>query len=397
MIPTDNANQLFTSQSDQTPLRMCLMRGGTSRGPFFLGSDLPADVEKRDQILLSVMGSPHPLQVDGIGGGNSLTSKVGIVSQSPLPEVDLDFEFAQLQPDSSSVQTTANCGNMLAAVAPFAVETGLIVPSSDTTEVTVRTTNTGLIATITIRTPQIPGDDRRTVSYDGSTEIDGVSGGSSPISIMFVNTAGSIAPGLLPTGRPIDSLNLPSGDRIQGTMIDNGQPLVLLRACDLGVDGTETPDELMTSNDLVEKIEHLRLEAGRMMGLGDVKDKSYPKMTLLSPPKQGGAIATRSFIPRTVHQSLGVLAALTVATAACMEGTIAHPLADSGDGDQRTLEIEHPSGVFPVDLHIHEGHIIRAGLTRTARMIMAGQVLVPKQVWVPEHSKSDSRIERTHN
>lgn len=386
--------QSAASHDGQTAIRMYLMRGGTSRGPFFLGSDLPTDVKTRDQVLLSAMGSPHPLQVDGVGGGHSLTSKAGIVSPSRLPEVDLDFEFAQLQPDASSVQTSANCGNMLAAVVPFAVETGLIIPDSDTTEVKVRTTNTGLVSAISIQTPRLGDRDRRIVSYNGSTKIDGVNGSSSPVSIMFVNTAGSIAPSLLPTGRPLDSLNLPNGERIDATMIDNGQPLVLLRAHDLRLNGAESPSELTDDAALVDKLEHLRLAAGHKMGLGDVTHKNYPKMTILSPPSQGGAIASRSFIPHTVHQSIGVLAALTVATAACMEGTVAYPLADSGSGISRTLAIEHPSGSFPVELHIHNNRVVRSGLTRTARLIMAGQVFVPRSVWSPAPFEAVNHHER---
>nr|WP_167953308.1 4-oxalomesaconate tautomerase [Brevibacterium marinum] len=376
---------------------MCLMRGGTSRGPFFRGSDLPSDPEIRDRVLLSVMGSPHPLQVDGVGGGHSLTSKAGIVSCSPAPEVDLDFEFAQLQPDASTVQTTANCGNMLAAVVPFAVEAGLIVPDSDSTEVTVRTTNTGLIATITVQTPKLSADGPRTVSYDGCTTIDGVSGSSSPVSILFVNTAGSIAPGLLPTGNRLDSLSLPNGDRIGATMIDNGQPLVLLRAHDLGLTGAEDLSDLTADSALADTLEHLRLSSAHMMGLGDVTDKNYPKMTLLAPPAQGGAIATRSFIPHTVHRSIGVLAALTVATASCMAGTVAFSLADPGDGESRTLEIEHPTGAFPVDLQILDNRVCRSGLTRTARLIMDGQVFVPKSVWAPVSAESATHKEGTQN
>lgn len=395
MNDPEHTHDAVTSASDQTGIRALFMRGGTSRGPFFLGSDLPEDTATRDNVLLSVMGTPHPLQVDGLGGGHPLTSKVGIVTLSPLPDVDIDFEFAQLQPNDTSIQTTANCGNMLAAAAPFAVETGLVIPDSDSTEVTVRTVNTGLIATITVRTPLLSEEGVRTVAYAGETAIDGVEGTSSPVSIMFVNTAGSIAPSLMPTGNPIDALTLPDGSAIEATMIDNGQPLVLLRASDLCLTGAESASELSADSALSEKLEHLRLAAGELMELGDVADKNYPKMTLLSPPIDGGTIATRSFIPHSVHQSIGVLAALTVATAAYMEGTIAHPMSAPGDGELRTLNIEHPSGAFPVNLQIADGQVVRSGLTRTARLLMSGRVFVPASTWDPSSITTATQPEGT--
>lgn len=395
MKMADRAHRGFAPTNDQSAIRMCLMRGGTSRGPFFLASDLPANIETRNQVLLAAMGSPHPLQVDGLGGGHPLTSKVGIVSPSPLDEVDVDFEFAQLQPNETSVQTTANCGNMLSAVVPFAVESGLIIPDSDSTEVTVRTTNTGLIATITIQTPRVPGRNDRAVRYEGATAIDGVAGTSSPVSIMFVNTAGSIAPSLLPTGNRLDSLPLPDGSQIEATMIDNGQPLVLLRAEDLRLSGSEETTDLASDSTLVNTLEHLRLVAGHRMGMGDVTDKSYPKMTIVAPPTDGGAIKTRSFIPHTVHPSIGVLAALTVATAASTDGTIAFPLSDSGEGELRTLDIEHPSGSFPVDLQVRDNEVIRSGLTRTARLLTAGQVFVPRSIWNSPPTKNPTHSEGT--
>lgn len=397
MSDPEHAHDRVSSVSGQIGIRALFMRGGTSRGPLFLASDLPEDAETRNNVLLSVMGSPHPLQVDGIGGGHPLTSKVGIVATSPLSDVDLDFEFAQLQPNDTSVQTSANCGNMLAAVVPFAIETGLITPDCDSTEVTVRTVNTGLIATITVQTPLLNERGNRTISYIGDTAIDGVEGTSSPVSIMFINTAGSMAPGLLPTDNRIDILSLPDGSDIEATMIDNGQPLVLLRASDLDLTGAETPSELSADTVLSEKLEHLRLASGELMQLGDVTDKNYPKMTLLSPPLDGGAVATRSFIPHLVHQSIGVLAALTVATAACMEGTIAHPMSAPGDGELRTLHIEHPTGAFPVDLQIADGQVVRSGLTRTARLLMTGHVFIPVSAWGPSSITTATQQEGTRH
>src|SRR5699024_7771551 len=374
-------------RSSQTALPALFMRGGTSRGVFFHGPDLPADIDLRDRVLLAVMGSPHPLQVDGLGGGHPLTSKVGIVSESDADDVDLDFTFAQLQPDSAEVQTRANCGNMLAAVVPFAVEIGLITPVEDLTTVTVRTLNTGLVAEITVRTP-LSTDGDRVVEFEGGTVIDGVHGSGSPISIFFRDTAGSIAPSLLPTGHRRDELSLPDGITIEATLIDNGQPVVVLRASDFGLEGTETPEALEANTRLTTTIEHLRLQAGERMGLGNVTDKSYPKMTLVSAPSPGAALATRSFIPHTVHRSIGVLAALTIATAACMDGTVAADIAQPGTGSERTLHIDHPSGSFPVELRLEGDTVTRSGLTRTARTLMAGSGFVPRSVWAGHESGS---------
>lgn len=382
--------------SSQTALPALFMRGGTSRGAFFQASDLPADTGQRDQVLSAVMGSPHPLQVDGLGGGHPLTSKAGIVSVSDAVGIDLDFTFAQLQPESTEVQTLANCGNMLAAVVPFAIEIGLICPVEELTTVTVRTLNTGLVAEITVHTPVLP-DGHRVIEYAGETAIDGVNGTGSPVSILFRDTAGSIAPQLLPTGNRRDELRLPDGTAVDATMIDNGQPVVIIRATDLGLKGTETPEVLEANTRLRESIENLRLEAGRLMGLGNVTDKSYPKMTLVSEPRTGSALNTRSFIPHTVHRSVGVLAALTIATAACMEGTVAAAVSQPGTGDERTLLIDHPSGGFPVDLRLDGETVIRSGLTRTARTLMAGSVYVPRSLWTGNASVSDDSHEgNTH-
>lgn len=370
---------------DQTAIPYALMRGGTSRGPMFLATDLPADQLRRDAVLLAVLGSPHPLQVDGVGGGHPLTSKAGIVAVSEVDDVDIDFTFAQLQPEATTVQTTANCGNMLAAVVPFAVETGLLQPQTDTTEAIVRTTNTGLVSRIEIRTPQRDG--QRVVQYDGDAEIAGVPGTASPVNIRFLNTAGSIAPALLPTGNARDTVTV-DATGYTVTLIDNGQPLVILSAADFGLTGYESVAELDENSELQHRLEQVRLAAGHLMGLGDVTEASYPKMTLVAPAADGGAIATRSFIPHRVHQSIGVLAAVTVATAVVTEGTVAAAIGTSAKGQQRTLGIEHPSGTFDtlVDLDAN-GAVVASGNTRTARLISRGDVYVPKRIWDPTQPK----------
>lgn len=378
-----------TADIMQTAIPAYFMRGGTSRGPFFLESDLPVEVALRDKVLLAVMGSPDPRQIDGLGGAHPLTSKVGIVRRSREPGVDLDFLFAQLQPDRDTVETRANCGNMLAAVVPFALERGLIEPQGDTTTARVLTRNTGMQCDITVQTPQAPGG--RRVSYAGDARIDGVPGTSAPIVINFLNTAGSICPSLLPTGKVRDTVHvtpLPGMDfapfDIDVTCVDNGMPLVLFRAGDLGRTAQETPAQLNADQALKDRLEALRLAVSPMMGLGDVREKNYPKMTLVSAPQAGGAINTRCFIPHVCHQAIGVLAAVTVGTACVLEGSVPHALAALPQGVRKAISIEHPSGEFTVELELDPDDaqkVVRAALLRTARLIMRGEVMIPAAVW----------------
>ncbi|MFD6952645.1 PrpF protein [Nocardiopsis sp. TSRI0078] len=376
----------------QLAIPSVLMRGGTSRGPFFRRADLPDDDETLVRVLRAALGSPHPLQIDGLGGGHPLTSKAGIVGPSTEPGADLDFRFAQLQPHDDSVDMNANCGNLLAAVVPFAIETGMVVPTEDTTTVRVRTLNTGAVAQISVHTPQAGGV--RSVDYAGDTRIDGAPGSSSPVTIGFLDTAGSIAGSLLPTGNLRDTVEVPGAGPVEVTCIDNGQPLVIVAASALGATGRESPAELTADPVLRDRVEALRLACGTLMGLGDVSDRNYPKMTLISPPQHGGAVTTRSFIPRVVHESIGVLAAVTAATACALPGTVAHDLADlpATDGAEATLSIEHPSGAFGVRLGWEPGdptRITSSALVRTARALMAGDLYVPLGVWTPSMKETN--------
>lgn len=373
----------------QKPVPTLFMRGGTSRGPFFLESELPSDTAARDRVLLAVMGSPDRRQIDGLGGAHPLTSKVGIVRAGTMPGVDLEFLFAQLQPDRDTVDTTANCGNMLAAVVPFALERGLIRAQGDETTVRVLTRNTGMQCDITVQTPLTP--EGRQVSYEGLARIDGVPGTSAPITINFLDTAGSVCASLLPTGQVRDRVRVdpPAGAdfpafEIDVTCIDNGMPLVLFRASDLGCTGQETPAQLNADLALKARIEALRLKTAQMMGLGDVTSRNYPKMTLVSAPQAGGAINTRCFIPHVCHEAIGVLAAVTVGTACVLDGSVPHALAHLPDGTRKAVSIEHPSGEFTVELELDAQNpqkVVRAALLRTARLIMRGEVMIPAAVW----------------
>lgn len=352
------------------------MRGGTSRGPFFLESDLPADVETRDRVLLAVMGSPHARQIDGLGGGHPLTSKVGIVRKSTTPGVDVDFLFAQLQPTKDTVDTTPNCGNMLAAVVPFALETGLAQIQGETTTLRVLTLNTDMQCDITVQTPN------GQVAYEGDARIDGVNGTSAPIKINFLDTAGSVCSGLLPTGNVKDVI-----DGIEVTCIDNGMPLVIFKAEAVGRTGYESVADMNADTELKARIEKLRIACGHAMGLGDVTAKNYPKMTLIAPPREGGSLATRSFIPHVCHDAIGVLAAVTVGTACVLKGTTCEGIAVVPEGDVKQVSVEHPTGEFSVELEVDPANpqnVTRAALLRTARLIMRGEVMVPTTIWKKE-------------
>lgn len=355
----------------QQAIPCLLMRGGTSRGPFFLASDLPSDVAERDRVLLAVMGSPDERQIDGLGGADPLTSKVGIVSRSNRAGVDLDFLFVQVMIRESRVDTTPNCGNMLAAVVPFALETGLLSATGHTARFRVHTVNTGTLADISVVL-----ENGKPV-YAGNAKIDGVPGTASPVNICFLDTEGSVCGSLLPTGNRTDQF-----DGVPVTCIDNGMPVIVLCASDVGVTGYETRDTLNANGPLKMRIESIRLKAGVAMGLGDVSKKVVPKVTLVAAPRAGGSLCTRTFIPHDCHASIGVLGAVSVATAAVLEGTVAERAcvpASSSDDSRRSISVEHPTGEFTVNFTLDpndKSRVLTAELLRTARLIMRGEVLV---------------------
>ena len=340
------------------------MRGGTSKGAFFLAEDLPPDPAARDALLLRIMGSPDPRQIDGMGGADPLTSKVAVVSKSTREGVDVDYLFLQVFVDQPLVSDSQNCGNMLAGVGPFAVERGLVTPSGDETRVAIFMENTGQVAVATLQTPG------GQVRYDGAAAISGVPGTAAPIPLAFRDTAGSSCGALLPTGNGVDTI-----DGVQVTMIDNGMPCVVFAATDVGVTGYEDRETLDANDAMKAKIEAIRLKAGPLMNLGDVTEKSVPKMMLVAAPKDGGAIAVRSLIPHRVHASIGVLGAVSVATACLIEGSPAAALAHVPDGNTKTLGVEHPSGVTECVVTIDaDGQPVEAGMLRTARKLMDGEV-----------------------
>lgn len=354
----------------QTRIPCLMMRGGTSKGAFFLADDLPPAGPLRDRVLLAVMGSPDSRQIDGIGGADSLTSKVAIISRSKRPDADVDYLFAQVSVDQALVDYGQNCGNILAGVGPFAIERELISADQSLTAVRIFMVNTGQIAVANVPTPG------GIVEYAGDTRIDGVPGTGAPLIVEFEDIAGSSCGALLPTGNAVDRI-----DGIDVTCIDNGMPVVLIRAADAGCTGYESPEQLDANIELKALVESLRLQAGPLMNLGDVKARTVPKMCLIAPPRDAGAICSRTFIPHRCHVSIGVFGAVSVASACQVPGTVASSLAQVGSGDRVRLSVEHPTGEFTVELRLLEGQLAGCGLVRTARLLFEGNVLIAADIW----------------
>ncbi|WP_298194439.1 4-oxalomesaconate tautomerase [Novosphingobium sp.] len=345
-------------------IRCMWMRGGTSKGGYFLKEDLPQDTAARDAFLLAMMGSPDPVQIDGMGGADPLTSKVAVVSKSTREGIDVDYLFLQVFVDQAIVTDAQNCGNILAGVGPFAIERGLVAATGDKTRVAIYMENTGQVAVATVCTPG------GSVTYKGDAKIDGVPGSHAPVPLEFRDTAGSSCGALLPTGNAVDVVN-----GVPVTLIDNGMPCVVMKAEDVGITGYEDRDWLDNATDLKAKIEAIRLAVGERMNLGDVTAKSVPKMMLVAPPRNGGAVTVRSFIPHRAHATIGVLGAVSVATACLIPGSPAAEVAAIPAGARKLLSVEHPTGEMSCVLETDETGAVRtAALLRTARKLMDGTV-----------------------
>lgn len=363
-------------------------RGGSSKGLFFQATDLPAAPTERDRLILGAMegvGPGDPRQIDGLGGATSLTSKVAVVSHSEDSDADLDYLFLQVVVGKGRVSAGQNCGNILAAVLPFAIEAGLVPASSPTTTARIRMVNTGGICEVTVQTPN--GQVAYASGPDvGSAKVDGVPGTAAPILCNYLDIAGSSCGALLPTGNVQDTV-----EGIAVTCIDNGMPEVVLRAADFGLTGYETPAELEANTPLKEKLERIRLAVGPMMNLGDVSGKTIPKMCLIAPPKhegmarpdaaRPGMICTRTFIPHAVHEAIGVLGAISTATACLLPGSVAEGIALLPSNPELGYSVEHPTGEFTVRLEITteigQVRVGKSGVIRTARLLSRGEVLVP--------------------
>lgn len=376
----------------QRAIPCVLMRGGTSRGPFFDAEDLPDDPELRDAVLAAVMGSPTGRQIDGLGGGTTVTSKVAVVGPSSHPDADVDYLFAQVDPVWGTVDTKPTCGNMLVGVGPYAIEHGLVPAGDPTTSLVVRNVNTGSFIDVVCCTP---GGE---LTYDGDFEIDGVDGTAAPVELRFRGIEGSVTGSMLPTGCTSETITA-GGIDVEATLIDVAMPMVMVRAVDLGKSGHEAPAELEADAEFMATMEAIRREAGRRMGLGDVSRSVVPKFGLLSAARDGGTITSRYFTPTQCHPAHAVSGGICVAAAAAVPGTVAAVLSGSSTGHAAGCEvgdavggaeptdvlIEHPSGVLAVSLVVdrRDGtvNIVSGGVTRTARKIMSGTVHVPAGVW----------------
>jgi 2-methylaconitate cis-trans-isomerase PrpF len=330
------------------------------------------------------MGSPDARQIDGLGGADSLTSKVAIVSVSKRPDADVDYLFAQVKIDRAFVDTAPNCGNMLAGVGPFAIETGMVPAQDGETVVRVFNVNTRALIHATVPTPG------GQVEYEGDVAIDGVPGTGSAISLNFVDAVGSKTGKLLPTGRVRDNV-----EGLEVSCVDLAMPMVIARAVDFGKTGHETRNELNADAALLESIEQVRRAAGRLMGMGDVAGKVVPKFCLVAPPRHGGTITSRYFVPETCHSAHAVTGTLCLAAACGLPGSITEGIAELPPGPRRRIVIEHPSGNIAAEFELAGSHdspvIRRAALVRTARKLMAGSVFVPASIWSGEQVLETAR------
>ena len=349
---------------DDTGVRCTMLRGGTSRGLYFVASDLPADPAARDDLLLRLMGTPDPRQIDGLGGATSLTSKVAVVSPSAAGDADVDYLFLQVGVEEATVSDRQNCGNLLAGVGPFALERGLVRAAGDEATVRIRMVNSGSVAVARFPAPGgVP-------EYRGGTAIDGVPGTAAPVSLEFAGTAGSATGHLLPTGRVRDVV-----DGVEVTCVDNGMPVVLAAASSLGLAGDEPVARLEADSALRQRIDGLRRAAALAMGLGDVAGAPVPKTVLVAAPRDGGDVATRSFIPVRPHSAIGVLAAVSAVTGLLLPGAVGHEILAAHPAGG-VVDVEHPAGHLLVDVAVSAAadgpHVLRSGVVRTARKLFDG-------------------------
>jgi 4-oxalomesaconate tautomerase len=360
--------------TDQRAIPFMFMRGGTSRGPVFKASDLPEDRDTLAELLISAVGSGHPLNIDGVGGGNAVTTKVPILSPSDDDWADIDYFFAQVQVEDQLVDFSATCGNMLSTVGPASIEMGYIVPQGDTTEVKIRSVNTGARFVSTVQTPD------GNVKYEGDAAIDGVPGTHAPIKLRFMKVVGSKTGKFLPTGNLRDTF-----DGTEVTCMDVTMPCVIGRASDFGITGYETQKELDANKDLFAKMESIRLQAGEAMGLGDVGKSVVPKFGLFSPAKNGGTISVRYFMPWQTHPTCAATSSQCLAACALTPGTISDGLLDRPEGTPATILIEHPLGAIEVgidyELNGNNMDVRSAEILRTARKLAQGEIFVSSEIW----------------
>lgn len=358
----------------QTAIPFLFLRGGTSRGPYFNRADLPEDLDTLSRVLVAVVGSGQPLNIDGIGGGNAVTTKVAMLSRSEDDWADVDYFFAQVSVLDGLVDFKPTCGNILAGVGPAAIEMGLVAMTGDLTRVNIRAVNTGARVQAMVRTSA------ECVLYDGDAQIDGVPGTAAPVALQFMDTIGGATGAFLPTGNLTDIF-----DGITVTCMDVAMPMVIARAESFGLTGHESLEELEQNRAFFARMEALRQKAGAAMGIADVANSVTPKFGLLAPPQGGGTVAVRYFMPWTTHPTMAVTGAQCLASCVLTPGSVAEGLVATPNERPALLTLEHASGTIDVtvDFEIDEGRfeLRSAGLVRTARLLARGEVLVPRRVW----------------
>lgn len=358
----------------QTAIPFFFMRGGTSRGPYFNRADLPEDRESLAKVLVAAVGSGHPLNIDGIGGGNAVTTKVAMLSKSKMDWADIDYFFAQVSVEDGTVDFVPTCGNILCGVGPAAIEMGLIEVTGAETEVKIHAVNSGARVISTVRTSA------EGVQYEGDAMIDGVPGTAAPIRMQFMDTIGGATGAFLPTGNLRDKF-----DGIEVTCMDVAMPMVIARAESFGLTGYETREDLDANAEFFARMEAVRIKAGEAMGLTNVAKSVTPKFGLLSPPKQGGSVNTRYFMPWKTHPTMAVTGSQCFASCILTPGTVAEGLMPTPNERPATVTLEHPMGMMDVvvDFTLEGGQIDihSAGMVRTARLLAKGEVMVPRSVW----------------
>ena len=358
----------------QTAIPYLFMRGGTSRGPYFNRADLPEDLDDLARVLVAVVGSGHPLNIDGIGGGSAVTTKVAMLSKSDDDWADIDYFFAQVSVEDGLVDFKPTCGNILSGVGAAAIEMGLYPAQAGETEIKIRAVNTGARIVTRVQT------DGNAPIYDGDFAVDGVLGTAAPVSLDFMQVAGSSTGAFLPTGNIVDTI-----DGIDVTCMDVAMPMVIARAADFGLTGHETREELDANRAFFDRMEAIRIQAGALMGMGDVTKSVTPKFGLVAPAEQGGTLAVRYFMPWTTHPTVAVTGSQCLASCALTPGSVADGLVTPPANGPLTVTLEHPMGLLDViiDYDITDGAFnhISAGLMRTSRKIAQGEVFVPKSIW----------------
>lgn len=358
----------------QTAIPCVLMRGGTSKGPYFHLSDLPEDPETRNRVLLSVMGSPDARQIDGLGGADWLTSKVAMVGPSSRDDADLDYLFAQVMIDRDFVDLAPNCGNLTSGVGPFAIEAGLIKPTDPETIVRIFNVNTGAVIEAVIQTPG------GQITYEGDASIDGVPGTAAPIMLRFSNTVGTRTGKLLPTGQKRETIR-----EVEVSCVDCAIPMITARAEDMGKTGYESKAELDADAEFFQRLESIRVEASHRMGLGDPTGRVVPKFCIISPARKGGSVNARYFVPTKCHATFPLVGGMCLSATAMIEGSVADGIVSVNGANRQVIRIENPVGQLNCEIEFSgtraDPDIQRVGFMRTARRLFEGRVFVPRRVW----------------